>query len=124
MGDEGEEVKYVYEGERATGESVEVTAGEEPKVLTKAVELLGPRSGKGKAVFPSGDVYEGEFADGARSGAGKYVYAAPPPEEGEEPQPPKGTYEGKFKAGSLLEGRCTPAATPTAMFGRESGRCE
>ena len=40
MGDEEAEVKlYAYTGDRATGEIVEVTAGEEPKVLTKSVEL-------------------------------------------------------------------------------------
>ena len=102
MGDEeeGEVKKYVYEGERAEGELTSITAGEAPKVLTKELPLLGPRNGQGTATFPSGDVYTGGFEAGARSGVGKYVYAATPPaEEGEEPKPPIAEYEGKFKGG-------------------------
>lgn len=102
MGDEeeGEVKKYVYEGARAEGELTSITAGEDPKVLTKELPLLGPRHGEGTATFPSGDVYTGSFEAGARSGSGSYTYAAAPPaEEGEDPKPPIATYEGKFKAG-------------------------
>lgn len=102
MGDEeeGDVKKYVYEGERAEGEMTAITAGEEPKILTKELPLLGPRHGEGTATFPSGDVYKGGFEQGARSGVGKYTYAATPPaEEGEEPKPPIAEYEGKFKGG-------------------------
>ena len=103
MGDEEEAPKalYAYEGERATGETVSVTAGEEPKVLTKDVVLLGNRHGEGSATFPNGDTYKGSFADGARSGQGAYSYAAAPPaEEGEEPKPPVAEYDGKWKDGA------------------------
>jgi len=103
MGDEEEETgpKYLYEGEREPGEMKEITAGEAPKVMTKEYQLLGERSGTGKATFPQGDVYEGEFSAGARAGHGKYVYAAPPPkeEEGEEAKPPIADYEGGWKKG-------------------------
>jgi len=102
MGDEEERdvKKYVYEGARADGELTSITAGEEPKVLTKELPLLGPRSGEGTATFPSGDVYTGGFLDGMRSGQGTYTYAASPPaEEGEDPKPPIATYEGKYKEG-------------------------
>ena len=78
-----------------------VTAGEEPKVLTQDVTLLGPRSGAGEAVFPNGDTYSGEFADGARAGTGTYTYSASPPaEEGEEPKPPVATFSGKWMGGA------------------------
>ena len=78
MGDEeeGEVKKYVYEGARAEGELTSITAGEDPKVLTKELPLLGPRHGEGTATFPSGDVYMGSFEAGARSGSGSYTYAA------------------------------------------------
>ena len=100
MGDEEEEVKlYVYEGARQEGETTEITAGEEPKVLTQSVTLLGSRQGTGKGTFPNGDVFDGEFADGARSGSGTYTYAAPPAEEGEEAKPPAAVYDGKWKDG-------------------------
>ena len=100
MGDDEGEVKlYTYEGARADGETTEVTAGEEPKVLTQTVTLLGERAGDGVATFPNGDTYTGSFASGLRSGLGAYTYAAPPPEEGEEPKPPVATYGGAFKAG-------------------------
>jgi len=102
MGDEeeGDVKKYVYEGARAEGELTSITAGEEPKVLTKELRLLGPRSGEGQATFPSGDVYTGDFKAGARHGHGKYVYAASPPaEEGEDPKPPVAEYEGSFLNG-------------------------
>lgn len=97
--EESEVVKYVYEGSRASGEVLDVTAGAAPKELTKPLELLGVREGVGKATFPNGDLFEGCFEAGSRSGAGTYTYAAPPPEEGEEPAPPTATYEGAFKAG-------------------------
>ena len=91
---------YTYTGARAEGVVTSVTAGEEPKVLTQDVTLLGERAGAGEAVFPNGDKYSGEFAAGSRSGAGTYVYAASPPaEEGEEPKPPVATFNGKWKAG-------------------------
>ena len=99
--DEGEVKLYAYEGSRADGEVAAVTAGEEPKVLTQEVTLLGARHGAGKATFPNGDKYTGEFCDGLRSGTGAYTYAAmPPPEEGEEPKPPVAEFEGKFLAGA------------------------
>ena len=97
--EESEVVKYVYEGSRAPGESIDITAGAAPKELTKPLELLGVREGLGKATFPNGDLFEGCFEAGSRSGAGTYTYAAPPPEEGEDPAPPTATYEGAFKAG-------------------------
>ncbi len=92
--------KYVYEGARAAGETQSITAGEAPKVMTKEIELLGQREGAGKATFPQGDVYEGEFLAGARDGAGKYVYAAPPPGEEEEPKPPIAEYDGQWAQGA------------------------
>ena len=65
-----------------------ITAGEEPKVLTKEVELRGEREGTGKASYPNGDTYEGEFAAGRRHGTGTYTFAAQPPApEGEEAKP-------------------------------------
>ena len=102
MGDEeeGEVKKYVFEGARAEGALTSITAGEDPKILTKELPLLGPRHGEGTGTFPSGDVYTGGFADGVRSGTGKYTYAAAPPaEEGEDPKPPVAEYEGKWKGG-------------------------
>jgi len=103
MGDEEGETGpiYVYEGEREPGAMSEITAGEAPKVLTKEYELLGERSGAGKATFPQGDVYEGGFSGGARHGQGRYVYAAPPPGEEEEGEakPPIAEYEGGWKQG-------------------------
>ena len=56
MGDEeeGDVKKYVYEGARAEGVLTSITAGEEPKVLTKELPLLGPRHGDGVGTFPSG----------------------------------------------------------------------
>lgn len=35
---------------------------------------LGERHGHGKAHFPNGDVYEGEYAEGKRSGVGIYRF--------------------------------------------------
>ena len=99
MADEEAVPKYVYEGERATGVVTPVTAGEEPKVLTQDVTLLGERDGAGSATFANGDIYKGTFADGLRSGTGTYTYAAPPPGEDEEPKPPVASYEGGWKAG-------------------------
>jgi len=98
MGDEEEgEVKvYIYEGTREEGEKVEITESGK----TDTVQLLGARSGAGKATFPNGDVYEGNYASGSRNGSGKYVYAgATPEEEGEEPPPPVATYDGHWKNG-------------------------
>ena len=102
MGDEeeGEVKKYLYEGERATGEMASITAGEAPKVLTEELALLGPREGSGKGTYVNGDVYEGGFVAGERSGDGVYSYAAPPPGEDEEPKPPIASYEGKWKGGA------------------------
>ena len=91
--------KYIYEGERAEGATIDITAGEAPKVMTKPLQLLGERSGTGKATFPQGDVYEGSYAGGLRDGQGKYSYAAPPPGEDEEPKPPLGEYDGRWVAG-------------------------
>jgi len=91
--------KYVYEGERAEGALAAITAGEEPKVLTKELPLLGLREGTGTGTFPNGDVYVGTFQAGERSGSGKYTYAAPAPGEDEEPKPPIAVYEGKWKEG-------------------------
>jgi len=101
MGDEEGESGpvYLYEGDRATGATMEITAGAPPKELTKELQLLGGREGQGKATFPQGDVYEGTFSEGVRAGAGKYTYAAPPPGDDEEPKPPVGEYEGAWKAG-------------------------
>ena len=90
----------MYEGARATGEVTSITAGEPPKVMTKEITLLGDRHGAGKATFPKGDLYEGEFFAGSRDGEGKYVYAAPPPPEGEDPKPPIAEYAGKWMAGA------------------------
>ena len=42
---------YTYTGGRAAGVEQDVTAGEEPKVLTKTVTLLGAREGDGTAAF-------------------------------------------------------------------------
>ena len=100
MGDEEETAPtYRYVGARACGATSDVTAGEEPKVLTKAMLLLGEREGDGEATFVNGDTYKGSFAGGSRSGTGTYVYAAPPPGEDEEPKPPVATYEGKWVDG-------------------------
>jgi hypothetical protein len=100
MGDEEGEVKvYVYEGARAAGEMTDVTAGEEPKVLTKPMELLGPRHGEGVATFPDGSTFQGSFDSGMRSGHGTYSYAAAPAGEEEEAGPPLGSYEGSWKNG-------------------------
>ena len=100
MGDEEEAAPtYKYVGERAPGATSDVTAGEEPKVLTKAMELLGERQAEGEATFVNGDSFKGSFAGGSRHGSGKYVYAAPPPGEDEEPKPPVATYEGKWVDG-------------------------
>lgn len=87
-----EEVQYEYTGERAEGETVElsvtVEVDEKPRTKNKAFKLLGPRAGKGKATYPSGDTYEGEYRAGLREGEGVYVYKA------------KGwRYAGGFKAG-------------------------
>lgn len=103
MGDEEEEVKlYKYDGERAEGETVSVTGGEPPKVLTEDKKLLGLRHGATAAPteYPSGDTYAGSYAAGVRSGAGVYTYTAavPTPAEGEEPKPAP-VYDGKWKAG-------------------------
>ena len=101
MGDEEADVKvYAYEGARAEGTTTEVTAGEENKVLTQTVTLLGAREGEGVATFTNGDLFKGKFSDGVRSGTGVYTYAAPPPGEDEEAKPPVATYEGGFKAGA------------------------
>lgn len=42
-------------------------------------------TGKGKATYPNGDIYDGEFVKGLREGKGKYTYA-----NGDE-------YDGEFK---------------------------
>lgn len=100
MGDEDDgPPTYVYEGARAEGETVSVTAGETPKVLTKPVVLLGARKGLGTATFKNGDKYSGNFEAGFRSGNGTYIYAAPAPEAGHDPKPPIATYEGQFQEG-------------------------
>ena len=99
MADEEEVKKYVYEGARVQGETVEIASGEGDQRLTKEVVLDGARQGKGTATFPDGSVYEGEFSDGVRHGTGKYTYAAPPPGEDEEPKPPLGEYNGAWKEG-------------------------
>lgn len=99
MGDEEEAPpKYVYEGDRAPGAVVSVTAGE-GKTKTEDVTLLGAREGVGKATYPNGDTFDGEYVGGAREGLGTYTYSAPPPEEGEDPAPPIAVYEGKWSGG-------------------------
>lgn len=108
MAEDEEAPTYSYEGERAPGESLSITAGEAPKVLSKDIVLLGERAGAGKATFPSGDSYEGKYEAGKRHGAGSYVYAAPKPGEDEEPKPPRGQYDGTF-AGGLKDGVGTMA---------------
>ena len=100
MADEEQPPAYTYVGARAPGETISITAGETPKQLTRDVALLGAREGYGEAYYPNGDVYKGEWADGKRDGSGTYAYAAPLPEEGEEPKPPTTIYEGKWKAGA------------------------
>jgi hypothetical protein len=100
MGDEEDAGPvYVYTGERATGEVTSVTAGEEPKVLTQDVTLLGAREGEGSGAYPNGDTYTGAYLGGFRDGKGSYSYAAPPPAEGEDPAGPVAAYEGSWKAG-------------------------
>jgi radial spoke head protein 1 len=44
-------------------------------------------SGKGKAQYPNGDEYDGDFENGVRHGKGKYVYG-----QGEN----QDRYEGNF----------------------------
>ena len=68
-------------------------------IKDRPLELLGDREGAGKATFPNGDVYEGEYSNGVREGVGKYSYAAPPPGEEEEPKPPVAEYDGCFTRG-------------------------
>lgn len=36
----------------------------------------GARHGQGKACFPNGDIYEGEYEDGRRNGFGSYRFQA------------------------------------------------
>ena len=82
MGDEEEEVKlYKYDGERAEGETVSVTGGEPPKVLTEDKKLLGLRHGATATPteYPSGDTYAGSYAAGwrveaATSGSGRLAW--------------------------------------------------
>jgi len=101
QGDEDAPPGYVYEGARAKGETTTLTVGEEPKVIRdRPVELLGAREGKGAASFVNGDAYEGDYATGSRDGTGKYVYAAPPPGEEEEPKPAVAEYDGRWTAGA------------------------
>ncbi len=96
MGDEEGEVKvYAYAGERAPGESVDVSV----EAHSRSVELLGARHGQGEATYANGDAYSGGFIDGERAGKGVYTYAAPASEEGEEPKPPLGTYDGAWLRG-------------------------
>jgi len=70
---------------------------------TGEVTLLGARSTieagePGKATFPNGDTYTGGYFAGLRHGQGTYVYSGGrPAEEGDDPPPPKGTYEGTWK---------------------------
>jgi len=91
---------YTYQGARAEGETQEVTAGEDPKILTQTVTLLGAREGEGSATFPNGDTYAGSFSSGVRSGTGRFSYASPPPaEEGDEQKPPVAGYDGAWKDG-------------------------
>jgi len=45
--------KYVYEGEKKDGDAT-------------------LQHGKGKATYPNGDVYEGEYQEGKRHGQGTY----------------------------------------------------
>jgi len=107
MGDEDEDTKiYKYEGEREVGEVVQITEThpDKPDISqTQEVTLLGQRSGKGLATFPNGDVYDGSYGKGVRSGPGKYTYAPPPlgeeEEAPEEPPPPVAVYEGAWKMG-------------------------
>jgi radial spoke head protein 1 len=67
-----EENKYTLTTEK--GESLTYSAG---------------YTGKGTAVYPNADVYDGDFVEGVRQGKGKYTYGA-----GEAPD----RYEGQFFA--------------------------
>ena len=96
--DENPRPVYSYTGERAPGGTTDITAGEAPKVLTKSVALLGNRHGAGKASYPNGDTYVGEWDKGLRDGKGTYTYAAKLA-EGDEPKPPIRVYEGAWSAG-------------------------
>lgn len=103
MGDEEEQIetKYVYAGERQPGETLAITAGDNPKVLTKDFDLLGLREGNGEARYPNTDTYKGGYNGGRRHGLGTYVYASQPPaEEGEDPKPAAATYDGAWKQGA------------------------
>lgn len=91
--EEGEVKLYSYEGEREPAAEKEISVGEKKGTY----QPLGARSGKGVATFPNGDTYEGEYTTGQRHGQGKYTYSGgPPAEEGDEPPPPKGVYEGSW----------------------------
>ena len=64
--------------------------GGAPYQFTKEGETQPGKSsrdytGKGYAVYPNGDQYNGDYVDGIRQGKGKYVYA-----NGDK-------YEGDFK---------------------------
>ena len=48
----------------------------------------GKRHGTGVAKYANGDVYEGAYAEGARSGAGKYYFGGK--------DAPKATYDGMY----------------------------
>ena len=95
------------EGVDEEGESVSKSVQKEK---SGEVRLLGARStaaaggGLGKASFPNGDEYVGQYADGARHGAGKYTYnGGGAAEDGEEAPAAKGVYEGPW-VGGVKEG--------------------
>jgi radial spoke head protein 1 len=88
MGDEEEVVKTTYEYLDGDQESSEWLS----------------RAGKCKVTYPNGDVYEGSFNDlKQRHGTGKYTYAPPAPEDGDEeaekPEMPPNVYVGEFLNG-------------------------
>jgi radial spoke head protein 1 len=81
MGDDDEEEPKMrvdtYEGDRAAPSEA-------------LAHTLGKRHGKGVATFPNGDVFEGTYVEGVRSGPGKYYFGGK--------EQPKATYEGMYEA--------------------------
>ena len=88
-------IAYVYEGQRALPEKIEISAG---PCKTAPLELLGAREGNGKASFPNGDTYTGAYINGVRGGLGSYSYARPPGGD-DEGTPRTSNFVGCWKAG-------------------------